>query len=52
MGGVGLVATLIKSGLLVPLLGGAAAGGAMPANVLEVTRASEPPPCVQVLLHL
>jgi hypothetical protein len=43
MNGVGLLATLM-SGLLVPLLGGA--GGAVPANVVEVTRASEPPPRV------
>jgi hypothetical protein len=50
MNEVGLVATLMKSGLLVPLLGGA--GSAMTANVLEVTRASEPPPCVRVLLHM
>jgi hypothetical protein len=49
MNGVGLVATLI-SGVLVPLLGGA--GGVMPAVVLGVTRASEPPPCVRVILHL
>jgi hypothetical protein len=49
MNGVGLVVTLM-SRLLVPLLGGAA--GAMPAVVLEVARASEPPPCVRVILHL
>ena len=50
MNGVGLVASFM-SGRLVPLvLGGA--GGAMPAGVLEVTRASEPPPRVRVILHL
>jgi hypothetical protein len=44
---MGLVATLMKSGLLVPLLGGGGAAGAMPAMVLEVTRAiDKPPPCV------
>jgi hypothetical protein len=50
MNGVGIVASLM-SGRLVPLvLGGA--DGAMPADVLEVTRASEPPPCVSLILHL
>ena len=50
MNGVGLVASFM-SGRLVPLvLGGA--GGEMPAVMLEVTRASEPPPCVRVILHL
>jgi hypothetical protein len=52
MSGVGLVSTLMKSGLLVPLLGGGGAGGAMPANVLEVTGASKPSPFVRVLLHV
>jgi hypothetical protein len=50
MNGVGLV-TCLMSGRLDPLvLGGAS--GAMPAVMLEVTRASEPPPCVRVILHL
>jgi uncharacterized protein (DUF697 family) len=50
MNGVGLVTSLMSRRLVPLVLGGA--GSAMPADVLEVTRASEPPQCVRVILHL